>query len=106
MEPEQNRGGRPRRYARRTVAKSVPLDPAIYDELVRRSPNNISRAVNDLLADALEQDKVREAVHEMARLLDVEIDTDVSAKAAAEFEAIFQRVERRRADRAARSAVA
>jgi len=100
------RGGRPRRYAGRAVAKSITLDPDIYDALVRRSPGNISRAVNDLLIEALALEQKRQDVAELAQLAGVEIDPKVSARAALEFEKLFERVEQRRAERAGDSTVA
>ncbi|MFI5266641.1 MAG: hypothetical protein ACHQ7M_04605 [Chloroflexota bacterium] len=87
------------------MAKSITLDPDIYDILIQRSPDNFSNAINELLSEALQQQQVRKDIDEMAHLVGVQIDERISAKAAVEFEKVFQRVERERAERRGQSPI-
>lgn len=73
--------GRPSRYRGGSRAKSLTLDADILDQVERLSRGNLSEAVNDLLAEALEQRKAMKAIEDLATAMGVSIDPEVEARA-------------------------
>jgi len=88
----------------RAIAKSITFEPQVYEALVQRADGNVSRLVNELLAEALDLEDRRDNIDQMAKLMGVEIDPRAVANAARWLDEIFRRVDARRAAKVDRTA--